>query len=1082
MQKLGRLLAITFCILYLIKGNQQINNCGIQQIVYSDPQHLNPYIICTECSQGYIVNYDFKSCIKATTLPLGIFQYCKRLDRNRQCDEALCTIQIDQNDLFVRENPYQYDPRCAKIDTINQICISPRFPYTLEIATNQIFHYANSFCKIQYYNGCRQNYETFYQSISNQLYFTLVNFINPDLIDQKTIYKEQIKCLPNFTYQQVSKQFIVEGCYPVSQTCSNVDINGFCKCPDDQAVDSTGSQCLAYQNCQIGYANNINQIKYCIQCKYGYIKQPYQADCTLRCIEDTANQICKYCYTGDQGQLYYGQFCDQVIVSRTDSNCQITNSSTGDCVKCNEQFFYSIIDKICKYRARSNGCQYLNPVSDQCLTLQCAQKYQLSDQLAQILWQKIPKNLNSQFSDPQNVILLKYYLNQYFAQPDTVKSGFFQISNNLIEIFSEKIDLTNLNLLSDIYYYNDIGTNICQPIYYNNQVPNCKTFFAGLCIECENSDVYYQQIGPANPVQTFLYVYNSFCGQSEDWYIPNCKVLSGDMSSCMVCKEGYIFNSSNQCVLGNILNCIFQDSQGNCVFCKQQYVLSNNKCYFISKNCAQYTFDDQKNVLCTACKDTNTFQLVQNTLQKVQSCQLLNPLVYQPCQFKVDGTCKQCDKGTTLNQQTYQCDINQDNPYYCQSPVGSNSNLCNQCQNGYILDKGICFPQSGSCSYYKPLSTSYQNICDYENPQNPQNQLCQFFNQQGQYLAYDQNYKIFVQKSCNITDSQNCFKCSLNMCLDTPDTCGVGKGWSKTFNQCFEQCLDDKLLIDLPQNPQKMCNYKRRCDISKNIISNMFQCSDCSLVKTIYECIPQQQNSVQCQNNYFFQKGQCMYNCGKGKISYDQSQCQYSQLCQEGLTWSYEYNQCVYKECNKNITAVNQSCLKQQKIQIIQSQLPNDYRFSKYYVGLAVILVFLVLLPIFYFVILKMATKLHQQTRTFIKQLRLVKNAQQMNNVQNSDKNIQTSFSYKQNSQDKIEVPLDEQNITGIIVQTSSNNIPSKQNIVEEAKNKQNQIEINIQMYTEQDQDVGSPSNLVQIQSHRRENSGSLFNQVENQS
>ncbi|KAL4498211.1 hypothetical protein ABPG73_006685 [Tetrahymena malaccensis] len=1012
MQKFAFLLAITFYIFHLVKGNQQINNCEIQQIVYSDPQHLNPYLICTECQQGYIVNYDFKSCIKATSLPLGIYQFCKRLDRNKYCDEALCTIQIDQNELFVSENPYQYDPRCAKIDTINQICISPRFPYTLDIATNQILHYVNRFCKIQ--NG-------------------------------------------------------------------NPNNNGLCKCPEGQAVDSTGSQCLDYQNCQVfGYAN---QIKYCIQCKQGYFKYPYQTDCTLRCIEDNDNQICKYCFNGVQGQLYYGQFCDtQVDSTRSDSNCQITNSSTGDCVQCKDSFFYSLIDKQCKQRQRSAGCLYLNPIADQCLTLQCSQQFQISDQLAQILWQKIPKNQkNSQFSDPQNAILFKYYLNLYFAQPDTIKSGYFQYQGQLIQIFSQ-IDMTNLNLLTDIYYNNNnnINSQLCEYINYFQQVTNCKTFFAGLCIECQNTDVYYQQISTSNVYQNFQNLFISFCGQSEDQYIPNCKVISGDLKSCLLCKEGYIFNNNQQCVPGNVLNCILYDSQGNCLICKQQYVLSSNKCYFISKNCASYSIDSNQNAYCTACKDTNSFYLVLNSSQKVCTCQLLNPQVYQPCKYKADGNCQQCDQGTTLNSSTQQCDINQILPYYCIQPIaGINSNLCNQCQDGYVLDKQICFPQKGSCSQYKPSSAPYQNICDY---QNNQNQLCKFTNQQGFYLAYDSASKSLIQQSCNITNSQSCFKCFLNKCLDTPDTCDIGQGWSKTFNKCFAQCLDDKLLID---PSQVICNYKRRCDVSKDINSNMFQCSDCRLVSTLDQCFKQQQNIVQCdqKNNYFFQKGLCMYYCGNGKISYEKSQCQYSQLCQEGLTWSDEYSQCVYKECKKNIIAINQSCLKQEKIEIKYTEIPDRYRFSQYYVGLAVILVFLIFLPIFYLIILKMVKNLHQKTRALIKELRKNKEEQEKKKFQYQDKNIQTSGLFQIDPDYKIEVPTDEQNITGFfIVQSQSNNIPSIQNIAQEAPNKQIQLnEQNNQLFTENDQDVGSPSNLIQIQTNRRQNSGSFFNCVENQ-
>ncbi|EAR98611.2 MFS transporter, putative (macronuclear) [Tetrahymena thermophila SB210] len=261
MKKKLKIQFLIFLLIFLlieINYAKIIQNCGLAILV--DTATPNTIPACQECQRGYVVNYDFQSCILASELPMPLYSYCKRLDRNGECDEALSTLQIDQNQLIIKEDPSLFDPRCAKVDTVNLICISPRFPYTLDISRNYISHQLDSYCKI-YNDVCVQNYETFYITILNKNYFKLYNFINPNQIDPSAIYDQQIKCLKPFVYQSI-------GCLPSNFNCNQHD-SKTCLCEATQAVDSTGSTCSdQFQNCQM--YGSIGQLQYCMACKSGF--------------------------------------------------------------------------------------------------------------------------------------------------------------------------------------------------------------------------------------------------------------------------------------------------------------------------------------------------------------------------------------------------------------------------------------------------------------------------------------------------------------------------------------------------------------------------------------------------------------------------------------------------------------------------------------------------------------------------------------------------------------------------------------------------------------------------------------------
>ncbi|KAL4450338.1 hypothetical protein ABPG74_009044 [Tetrahymena malaccensis] len=664
-----------------------IQNCGLALRTIQQQS-----IACQECQRGYIVNYDFQSCILASELPMPSYSFCKRLDRNRECDEALTTIQIDQNQLYVSEDSTLFDPRCAKIDTINQICLSPRFPYTLDIQTNSILHVPNSFCRLQLNSNCIQNYETFYIDSQTTFYYKLQNFINANLIEPQAIYDQEIKCLQPYVYQSSLK-----GCIPSKFNCNQND-GKTCICEQNQAVDSTGSTCSdQFQNCFM--YGQVGQIQYCMTCNSGFYL--YQNKCV-----PISSKNSPTCDTGSQLDL--------------------------------------------------NSLKYL-----------------------QTFLININPSINQDMSDPLYLIILKY----------------------------------SIDVLKDPKYLQFKGSNPnftfnCEQAFISGIA--CTQSIQNLCIQCQNSDIYYiQQQGSQSSLNL---KYEAFCGKSEDKNINNCKIISNNQ--CVLCKEQYMMNQQKQCVQGTDINCLTYDDQGNCLFCIQDFILINSKC---NQMC------DQGNVFTNTNSSTN--------------CVPFN-IEYQYCLISSQSQgCIQCPQGYFLDKDN-QCNVNT-NTNYC-IVFDTSKNECKFCQKNFKYFNKIC---QGSLQQIQGLTFGNEGLSiDYYT-----------MNQKGSYLDYDFNYQ-----TCQTNNNLACNKCYQQYCLDKISNCPAGYGWSELYQKCFIQCQNGMLLNFLK------CDNKKVCD-------NLFSCSNCSLVSNINDC------GQKCSQGY------CMAYCGKGLVA--NGECQNSSTCVEGYVY-----------------------------------------------------------------------------------------------------------------------------------------------------------------------------------------------------
>ncbi|KAL4483427.1 hypothetical protein ABPG73_000976 [Tetrahymena malaccensis] len=651
------------------------------------------------------------------------YSFCKRLDRNRECDEALTTIQIDQNQLYVSEDSTLFDPRCAKIDTINQICLSPRFPYTLDIQTNSILHVPNSFCRLQLNSNCIQNYETFYIDSQTTFYYKLQNFINANLIEPQAIYDQEIKCLQPYVYQSSLK-----GCIPSKFNCNQND-GKTCICEQNQAVDSTGSTCSdQFQNCFM--YGQVGQIQYCMTCNSGFYL--YQNKCV-----PISSKNSPTCDTGSQLDL--------------------------------------------------NSLKYL-----------------------QTFLININPSINQDMSDPLYLIILKY----------------------------------SIDVLKDPKYLQFKGSNPnftfnCEQAFISGIA--CTQSIQNLCIQCQNSDIYYiQQQGSQSSLNL---KYEAFCGKSEDKNINNCKIISNNQ--CVLCKEQYMMNQQKQCVQGTDINCLTYDDQGNCLFCIQDFILINSKC---NQMC------DQGNVFTNTNSSTN--------------CVPFN-IEYQYCLISSQSQgCIQCPQGYFLDKDN-QCNVNT-NTNYC-IVFDTSKNECKFCQKNFKYFNKIC---QGSLQQIQGLTFGNEGLSiDYYT-----------MNQKGSYLDYDFNYQ-----TCQTNNNLACNKCYQQYCLDKISNCPAGYGWSELYQKCFIQCQNGMLLNFLK------CDNKKVCD-------NLFSCSNCSLVSNINDC------GQKCSQGQYFSKllNSCFFYCGNYQIAKDQSSCQSTTLCIDGLQWNNTDKKCYCQQWVIDSTGVSQ--------------------------------------------------------------------------------------------------------------------------------------------------------------------------------
>ncbi|EAS02680.2 transmembrane protein, putative (macronuclear) [Tetrahymena thermophila SB210] len=376
------------------------------------------------------------------------------------------------------------------------------------------------------------------------------------------------------------------------------------------------------------------------------------------------------------------------------------------------------------------------------------------------------------------------------------------------------------------------GYTNCLACQNNFSLSTDTTNLPGVC-ECKNA--YSFDGSNCNPCKT------------------NCTKCKGD-GTCLLCSQNYGLNTStNTCVKCAVFNtknpticdipvlafCQTPSSDGNfCLQCQQQNqvfdtvaqycVCQNNQiqdintgicssCSTLFANCLTCTTTS-----CLSCTDPN-FTLNNSTGCKCSGiiqnglCLQCSNLISNCMSCSTNGqTCNQCFQGYGLaanNSSCYACNTIDPNCVSCNS-----SNVCSQCNNGYILNQqtnkcvcdtssnqyalvnGFCYNCSNSLTQCKQCSVNSQNsglICIACNEPfvavNGQCQLCaQGFYQSGnQCLACS-------QANCKQCTSTDCYQCISGFTLNnntctciTPmivDSDGICKTCSTKFGSLCQTC------------------------------------------------------------------------------------------------------------------------------------------------------------------------------------------------------------------------------------------------------------------------------------------------------
>ncbi|EWS74348.1 transmembrane protein, putative (macronuclear) [Tetrahymena thermophila SB210] len=905
----------------LAKARQQIENCISYLVVYMDPQNQQLTLICQECLEGYIVASDFQSCISNKNF-LYDYKYCKRLDSNNQCDEGLCSIYIDQYGNFFSETEY-YDPRCAKVDKINNICLRPRFPFTLVQDDNSFYYEDNYFCQIQNAN------------------------------------KDCIKRYGGFQQQNGYKSFIM----PIN--------NNF---PNQNCQISNCKRC--------GLINNLQELQYCQECQSNFYSN-YNLLCDVNCIQDPVSQKCIYCILPDN-ILRVGDQCQNKL--KEVPNC-IKSNSIGVCIQCNEGYFYHIQNQACQERVASKqNCKLVNPISDQCLTPECQVGFSLSQQFENDFYytqsqqydsinvfllpseylQKIlqdPKQYKLQnqiisidIPDNQDVKMIMqdfYYtnsINQMCVNTPNLIDGCIQYLGNLCvqcennKIYYQYMPKTDSN---GLFYKSYCGES------QNLGVENCLLFKNNQCLKC---------------IDTF-YLDGGQCLQNP---ISNCMIIvkgsDGQTFQCSQCQKGYQYNSQlNSCVIIP-KNCIdYQCSQ--CID-NINYQLNINtqqntrSCFQIKQQQPQFEPCQQKtDGQCTQCNYGTLLQNGQCVLNQSPCLRFSDNKKCLECQanytlFK--GMCYYSDPLSYCNKSRYyqnssgyvsKCDFN---PNAYETENGPNCIENQNCKEGEYKD------ETGQCQQCKFNTPSRQIKKCYKNFSLDINAYYDEKTNQAWNELYNKYFPICLNGRHLINNNS---VCSYNVQLKYP--------------KIIKNQITQKYINQFPTSDD---------DISQEIQfddkKNQYFCPQKVWLQQAWQdslskCQIQVQNF--CYQGFVFEGGICQFKCGNGLISFSEDGCATSEQCQQGMQWQNELKTCIYL-CGDGLVAFNNmSCATTTTCQMSDQnekspercfnyiQINKSYTYSAgnsygYLYALIAFLVIALLLSILYIRKLKQEQKIFKNT------------------------------------------------------------------------------------------------------------------------
>ncbi|ELP84347.1 protein serine/threonine kinase, putative, partial [Entamoeba invadens IP1] len=479
-----------------------------------------------------------------------------------------------------------------------------------------------------------------------------------------------LKCDVNFFLSQ-NKCFSSNGCKDLSLFS--------CNCENVYAVNS---ECSQLTNCKYLYSSQ--NIDYCLSCEdnfalidtectepiahskimknnYLYLCENYYYSKDNKCLScDNEQKMCLYTSVDDTKTK--ALMCDDTrVINYTselcflDNNCK--NYESNQCTKCKIDNYYisngtcaesgiencitSINGKcyVCNtnYLKDSNdGCSSITDLfccksnSYSCIT--CFENY--TKTTLNPSCEKINETLNCK-------VLINGVCKECVGGFYLYNSECFTFNNS--EVFDLTHDENNIKIENESQQYGidciihtQKGCIKCSPKTYLNRINSTHT----MCKKCSN----------------------------------NCEQCYNE-TFCLSCSSNYYLDSSNKCsLMGDLQLRCRQMMLGfvGCAICNDLYYKVGTDCLRCDSSCSTCLNPNE----CTSCIDG--FYIIKG---ESYTCQNYSTL--ENCQTKTPGGCILCNEGFYL--QNWKCHFCSTNCTQCDS-----IDLCNSCENGYILMNGIC--------------------------------------------------------------------------------------------------------------------------------------------------------------------------------------------------------------------------------------------------------------------------------------------------------------------------------------------------------------------------------------------------------
>ena len=531
---------------------------------------------------------------------------------------------------------------------------------------------------------------------------------------------ECVDCSAKYTFNNATKKCDpVIGCEEYSE-----DDTKCIKCEPDYYLNLSNNICYlrTQKNCD-GFKENKDE---CENCQHGFYKD--QNDSNI-CKRTTFVQQCTQysptsnsCNTCDNTSYLNGNDCQTVAVLVSNCreykanqecescedehfldngncepgsilNCKVYASETN-CTACNEGSYISSGNGCLEYSS-DLFCKEFEPDQDKCKS--CNEKYQMTSEGKCERIENCEK-FTSDFHGCQECQA------DYFLSTSTNKCT--ERQNKTCKTFFTNLDYCETCTIHE--YLDSADSFRCKVRSLDNQHCEQTDPNNDKCLQCSNNWINADGV----------------C-LDPDFLIRNCRYYNVD-TTCRECSDGYDL-VDEKCIHEN---CLETDESQKCTKCREGYFLGNPTdsnaqttdkiciMYSIHNNCSELESASDKCKVCSTGYEldpSNTCQLHNcREFDQGQNCALCNTgfalhKSSNECVQRTDNKCK------ILNADKITCQVCHEN-YYLNQSGGSvcfnvsdvancetyteNLNICQSCENGYVLFNNVCHEEIDNCLEY----------------------------------------------------------------------------------------------------------------------------------------------------------------------------------------------------------------------------------------------------------------------------------------------------------------------------------------------------------------------------------------------